>query len=240
MSAVLVTPGALEPGKTVKLSPDEAHHLRVRRVPSESRVRLLDGSGMVGLGSAREADGGWEVSVESVTAVPPPQELVLAAGGGDRERFAWLVEKATELGATRIVPIETERSRSVSGRVRPEHVERLTRRMFEALKQSGGAWAPRLDGPTAFSDALELGRDCTRWLASVSDEHVPATITNGPMAFLVGPEGGLTTNERDQALRGGWHPIRLAAATLRFETAALAALAHAAAARARVARSEEP
>lgn len=230
MSAVLVAPGALEPGKTVRLSPDEAHHLRVRRVPSESRVRLLDGSGMVGLGSAREADGGWEVSVESVTAVPPPQELVLAAGGGDRERFAWLVEKATELGATRIVPIETERSRSVSGRVRPAG---------EALKQSGGAWAPRLDGPTAFTDALELGRDCTRWLASVSDEHVPATITNGPMAFLVGPEGGLTTNERDQALRGGWHPIRLAAATLRFETAALAALAHAAAARARVARSEE-
>ena len=239
MSAVLVPPGTLEPGKTVKLPSDEAHHLRVRRIANESRVRLLDGSGMVGLGSAREADGGWEVSVESVATVPPPPELVLAAGAGDRERFAWLVEKATELGATRIVPIETERSRSVSGRVRPEHVERLTRRMFEALKQSGGAWAPRLDGPTAFGDALELGRDCTRWLASVSDEHVPATITNGPMAFLVGPEGGFTTTERDQALRGGWHPIRLAAATLRFETAALAALAHAAAARARVGRPEE-
>ena len=239
MSSVLVPAGALAPGATLQLSAEEAHHLRVRRVSSAERVRLLDGAGTVGLGSAREADGGWEVTVESIATVPSPVELLLAAGAGDRERFGWLVEKATELGATRIIPVETERSLSVSGRVRPEHMERLQRRSLEALKQSGGAWAPRLDEPMAFSRVLDSGRDCTRWLASASDEHVPDVITPGPLAVLVGPEGGLTASERDMALQAGWQPVRLAPATLRFETAAMAALAHAAAARVRMVKTEE-
>lgn len=239
MSAVLVPPGALAAGATVQLSADESHHLRVRRVSAAERVRLLDGAGTVGLGSARECDGGWEVLVESIATVPQPAELVLAAGAGDRERFAWLVEKATELGATRIIPVETERSVSVSGRVRPEHMERLQRRSLEALKQSGGAWAPRVDEPMSFVQVLECGRDCTRWLASASDEHVPEVITRGPLAVLVGPEGGLTASERDLALQAGWQPVRLAPAMLRFETAAMAALAHAAAARVRMVKRED-
>jgi 16S rRNA (uracil1498-N3)-methyltransferase len=203
------------------------------------RVRLLDGAGVVALGTAHEDNDGWAVSVESLTAVPLPDELIVAAGAGDRERFSWLVEKATELGATRIIPVETERSVSVAGRVRPEHLERLQRRSLEALKQSGGAWAPRVDPPTSLDDVLEAGRDCTRWLASASDEHVPETFTRGPLAVLVGPEGGLTARERDRALHAGWQPVRLAPAMLRFETAALAALALAAAARVRLGSPEE-
>jgi 16S rRNA (uracil1498-N3)-methyltransferase len=234
MSAVLVPAGALAVGATLRVADDEGHHLRVRRVASDERIRVLDGAGMVGLGSAREADGWWEVMVESVATVPPPEELILAAGAGDRERFAWLVEQATELGATRIIPVETERSLSVGGRVRPEHMERLQRRSLEALKQSGGAWAPRLDNPMPLGHVLDVGSDSTRWLASASDEHVPETTTRGPLAILVGPEGGLTASERDMAMRAGWQPVRLAPATHRFETAALAALAHPAAARVRV------
>ncbi len=239
VSAVLVPPGSLSVGATVRLSAEEAHHLRVRRFSASERIRLLDGSGTVGLGSALPVDDSWDVTVESLATVPPPDELVIAAGAGDRERFAWLVEKATELGATRIIPVETDRSRSVAGRVRPDHMERLQRRSLEALKQSGGAWAPRLDQPTQFNAVLDAGRDCTRWLASASDEHVPERITRGPLAVLVGPEGGLSASERDMALRAGWQPVRLAPATLRFETAAIAALAHAAAARARILKPEE-
>jgi 16S rRNA (uracil1498-N3)-methyltransferase len=238
MSAVLVPAGALAVGATLRVADDEGHHLRVRRVASDERIRVLDGAGMVGLGSAREADGWWEVMVESVATVPPPDELILAAGAGDRERFAWLVEKATELGATRIIPVETERSLSVGGRVRPEHMERLQRRSLEALKQSGGAWAPRLDNPMPLGHVLDVGSDSTRWLASASDEHVPETTTRGPLAILVGPEGGLTASERDMAMRAGWQPVRLAPALLRLETAALAARAHAAAARVRVPKTE--
>jgi 16S rRNA (uracil1498-N3)-methyltransferase len=117
-------------------------------------------------------------------------------------------------------------------------MERLQRRSLEALKQSGGAWAPRVDAPMPLAHVLDAGRDCTRWLASASDEHVPESITRGPLAILVGPEGGLTAGERDTAMRAGWQPVRLAPATLRFETAAIAALAHAAAARVRIPRSE--
>jgi 16S rRNA (uracil1498-N3)-methyltransferase len=239
MSAVLVPAGSLAVGSRIRLPADEAHHLRVRRVAPGQRVRLLDGAGVVGLGTAHEEDDGWAVSVESLATVPPPEELIVAAGAGDRERFAWLVEKATELGATRIIPVETERSMSVSGRVRPEHLERLQRRSLEALKQSGGAWAPRVAPPTSLEDAIEAGRDCTRWLASASDEHVPESFTRGPLAVLVGPEGGFTAHERDRALHAGWQPVRLAPAMLRFETAALAALALAAAARVRVGTVEE-
>ena len=58
------------------------------------------------------------MDIESVEQVPPPPPLCLAVGAGDRDRFAWLVEKAAELGATRVVPLETERTAGVANRLR--------------------------------------------------------------------------------------------------------------------------
>ena len=232
MTALLLPAGAIAPGAAVDLPEDELHHLRVRRAAVGDRVRLLDGAGTVGLGRIAARNGSWAVEVESARRVARAAPLLLLAGAGDRERFGLLVEKATELGATDVVAVETERSRSVAGRVRGEHLDRLRKRALEALKQCGGAWVPEVRGPLAFEDALGFGGECTRWLASASDERLPGEVPGGPLAVLVGPEGGFTGTERDAAMRAGWAPVRLARATLRFDTAGIVALALAAAARA--------
>ena len=71
-------------------------------------------------------------------------ELTLAVGAGDRDRFAWLVEKAVELGVTAVVPLETERTAGVATRVATtQHLAKLRRQALEAIKQCGAAWAAR-------------------------------------------------------------------------------------------------
>ena len=128
MSSLLVEPGQLEAGRVLAVDDADAHHLRVRRTGAGERVRALDGAGTVGLGTLAGSNGRWEVRIDSVSRVARPAPLLVLVGAGDRDRFGWLVEKATELGATAIVAVETRRSLSVAGRVRPETVERFRRR----------------------------------------------------------------------------------------------------------------
>ena len=125
----------------------EAHHLQVRRVEPGERVELRDGEGLVGTGTLRWNGKIWSVEVAEMDRVGPPPPLELAVGAGDRERFAWMVEKATELGVTVVVPLESERTAGVATRIRPQHLDRLRRHALEAVKQSGAAWASRVGLP---------------------------------------------------------------------------------------------
>ena len=114
-----------------------------------------------------QSSRGWEVEIDAARVVGRPPALTLAVGAGDRERFEWLVEKATELGVTCIAPVETERTAAVATRVRAQHVEKLRRRALEAVKQCGAAWAPEVREPeplAAFlarpADGRALARRC--------------------------------------------------------------------------------
>jgi 16S rRNA (uracil1498-N3)-methyltransferase len=164
------------------------------------------------------------VAVESVVRVAPSPAIVLLVGSGHRERFTWLVEKATELGVTEIVPLETERAVQVSTRLRPDHLPKLERRTLEALKQSGGAWAPRLAAPLSLAGALGALAVPVRWLADRAGEGSPSPAAPAGIAIAVGPEGGFTADERSLLIERRFIPVRLAGLTLRFETAAVAAI----------------
>ncbi len=222
MTAVLVAPGTLEPGAVLDLAEAEAHHLRVRRAAAGERLRLLDGAGGVGEGTLLGAGSAWRVEVTAARREAPPPPLVLAVGAGDRERFATVVEKAAELGATAVVPLETERSRNVAGRVRPAHVERLRQRGLEALKQCGGAWGPELSAPVPLGEFLSAATGA-RWLADGDGGSAPPLAAGEPVTVAVGPEGGFTPSERAALLAAGFLPVRLGPRVLRFETAAVAA-----------------
>ena len=113
---LLVPPGAA-PGRREPVDEAEGHHLRVRRVAAGERVALRDGLGLVGTGRLASDGREWAVEVEAVERRARPAELTLAIGAGDRDRFAWVVEKAVELGATTVVPLETERTISVFARI---------------------------------------------------------------------------------------------------------------------------
>ena len=214
-------------GQGLTLADGEEHHLRVRRACEGDRVEVRDGKGLVGTGRLMRRDRRWIVEIEASSVTPRPPGLALAVGAGDRERFEWLVEKATELGVTAVLPVETEFSAAVASRVRPQHTGRLRRRALEALKQCGAAWVPDIPDPVPLAAVLAREWDGEQWLADPAGA-APAG-SPAPVIVLIGPEGGLTATERADAVAAGYQPVRFGRNVLRFETAALAAAALAAA-----------
>ena len=211
----------------------EAHHLQVRRAEPGEMVEVRDGEGLVGQGMLRRVGRGWRVETSLTERVAPPAQLVLAVGAGDRERFAWVVEKATELGVTSVLPLECARTAGVATRVRIQHLDRLRRHALEAVKQSGAAWAAKVEEPVTLEALAGRPADGERWLADALGRPSPAVMGQTPLTIVIGPEGGLTPEERDRLVRAGYEAIRLATHTLRFETAAVAAAAAVVAARLR-------
>jgi 16S rRNA (uracil1498-N3)-methyltransferase len=230
---VLLPPGTAVEGQRCRLSEEESHHLRVRRAAEGELVEMRDGVGLVGTGRLTAGVGGWEVEVVQARRLTRPAPLTLAVGAGDKERFAWLVEKAAELGVARVVPLETERTAGVSTRLRAAQVGKLRRLALETLKQCGAAWATEVGDPLTIDQLIESAPDGARWLATADGAPAPTALVAEPVTVVVGPEGGLTPAEIDRLRPAGYHPIALGRFTLRFETAALAAAAAVAAARLR-------
>ncbi len=231
-SVIAYARGPFVAGGVVILDDEEAHHLRVRRIADGAPVRLIDGRG--GVASARLALEGEVVAarVMAATVVPAPPVTDLLVGAGDRDRFLGLVEKATELGATRIVPLVTERSQTVATRFQSTHVEKGTRRAREALKQCGAAWVPAIVSPAALSEAVRLpGPASIKLVADVEGGPMPPLREGDAVSWAVGPEGGFSGQELALLRAAGFRGVALGRAVLRFDTAALAALALTAAAR---------
>jgi 16S rRNA (uracil1498-N3)-methyltransferase len=220
---VLLPPGVREAGEHVLLPAEEVRHLQVRRSAAGVRVRFSDGMGHSGAGVLEQRGREAVLQVELVEQAAAPPVLVLAVGAGDRDRFGWVVEKAAELGATDVVPLETERTAGVATRVREAHVEKLARRAREAIKQCGAAWAPRVLPPVRFEAFVDAPRPGARWLMREAGGTPGLVDPAAPITALVGPEGGFTADEHRLALEAGYEPVRAGPHMLRFETAAVAA-----------------
>jgi 16S rRNA (uracil1498-N3)-methyltransferase len=215
-------------GGRLALEGDEARHLaRVRRVGPGEVVEVFDGRG-----SATKAEvvavGRDRVELVAVGDPLPdrsaPIRLTLATAVPKGERFDWLVEKATELGVSRLVPIVAERS-VVDPRA--AKLDRLRRVIVEASKQCGRNRLMELDPPSPWPAVMSDRRDPVRLLAHPSG--LPARdwpVVPGASATLaVGPEGGFTGEEVEAALAEGWRAVGLGATLLRVETAGLAVCA---------------
>jgi 16S rRNA (uracil1498-N3)-methyltransferase len=223
MITLLVEAGVLAPERQIQLAEAERHHLKVRRAREGEKLRLLDGRG--GAGEAMLVGNPSEglVQISIVDSVPAPVTRGLAVAAGDRDRFAWLVEKSAELGVTDLIPLETERTSGVGTRVRAQHVERLQRRALEAIKQSGAAWAPVVHPPLTIADLAASRSDGVRWLADavarpVAGPGVRACVDRGRS------RGGFTESSAGSR-EAGWTPVRMGRHVLRFETAAVVAAA---------------
>jgi 16S rRNA (uracil1498-N3)-methyltransferase len=157
----------------VALDDSERHHLRVRRAAIDTAVEVLDGQGGVASGRLASADGAWYVAVDSIRHVPPPPPLVLLVGAGDRDRMAGLVEKAQELGVTRVVPVLTAAAVGVATRVRDRHLDKFERRAIEAMKQSGAPWRLGIEAPIELAAALSAVDTAHRWVADIAGTAAP-------------------------------------------------------------------
>ena len=234
--ARLVVDALAEPGGTCRVGGEEASHARARRLRVGDAVALVDGSGREALGRVeRLSRAGLVVAVEEVRAAAAPGHppLLLLVAAVRSERLSWIAEKATELGAARLTLVESERTQSF--RARDAVAARLSRVVREAAKQAESARWPEVTGPVPLSAALRAEESgATRLILDPTGEPFPPTLPRAPLALLVGPEGGWTEAELDAALSAGWVAVSLAAGKLRAETAAVAALALARSALARV------
>lgn len=230
------------PADVVELPADQAHHAAgVLRLRSGQEVEVFDGAGGAATGTLKVAGRG-RVLVHIVSQHPakprpePITELAFAVPKG--KRLDWLLEKATELGAARLVPVVFERSVA-----RPEVSEHAHARWrgicIAAAKQCGLDFLPEIAAPVdlrahiatvtaeikllgSAESACSVPQALSAWSAGKRPEGTPLS---GRVAILVGPEGGLTEPEQAQAQAAGFVPVRLGSLTLRVETAAIALLA---------------
>ena len=214
----------LSEGLRVELDAGQANYLgNVMRLGPNAELLLFDGSS--GEWLAQIAEVGKKrmtLSVERRSREPEAiPDVWLAFAPVKRTQTDWLVEKATELGVARLIPVMTRRT--IAERVKLERLEAIA---IEAAEQCGRTRLPAIEEPVPLAQLLSR-EDRTLYFADEGGgEPAVSAFKTGAATILTGPEGGFTDEER-AAIRAAPSatPISLGPRILRAETAALAALA---------------
>jgi len=214
-------------GQSVPLSRDQAHYLfGVMRLTIGGAVLLFNGRDGEFLALVAEAGkrGGTLLCQEKTKPLQMPPDLWLLFAPIKKARTDFIVEKATELGAARIVPVATDFTNS--DRIRRDRLQAHT---VEAAEQCGGTFVPEV------SELLPLEQVLRDWPSDrqlmFCDEGLAGDgcqldgLTKGPWAILIGPEGGFSDRERQRiSAMASTYPISLGPRILRADTAAVAAM----------------
>jgi 16S rRNA (uracil1498-N3)-methyltransferase len=229
-------PPAACKGDTPRLTDREAHHgAQVLRLQAGDEVAVLDGGGTRLVCAVKHVSRkAIELSVRSREAVPRPGfELTLFQAIVKGKAMETIVEKATELGVSRVVPLITERVVSQLDAERGDSKQAKWQLIaVESIKQCGSPWLPQIDAPQKLNDVLEAsgrfdlalvaslrgGRHVRQWLQTMK-----ARPSSG--CIWIGPEGDFTDAELDAIEASGAKPITLGPLVLRADTAAIASLA---------------
>ena len=236
MHRFYVPPGP-DRGPTLQLSGSEAHHaLHVLRVRRGEKVSVLNGQGLVSECAVEETRHDQVVLtvLENRQAGPLPCQITLAQAIPRGRLFESIVQKATELGAAKIVPLLTQRT---IVRVEAEDAEDKVARWrgvaLEAIKQCGSAWLPQIDTPRSVERFLADDQQAELALVGSlrQDARHPRTCFDefqqnrgrkpASVSIAIGPEGDFTDEELSQLQAAGALPITLGPLVLRTETAAV-------------------
>lgn len=214
------------------LSEEESKHcIRVLRLGLGDLLHLTDGRGA--LYQARITDDHPKrctVRVEQTIAPfePLPYHLTMAvAPTKNNDRYEWFLEKATEVGVSCIIPLESEHSER-----RVFKADRSEKVITAAMKQSLKAFRPELKPLTPFReliatpfDGRKLIAHCDAAQTEVGKQYLASTLKQGERCLiLIGPEGDFSNEEIAQAVAAGYEEITLGTQRLRTETAAVVAV----------------
>ena len=224
-------------GDKVLLGKDQAHQIRdVLRLRSGDQIIVLDNTGWeyeVFLAKVTREQVVGEILQKRKAPGEPQTQITLYQSLLARDKFEWVLQKCTEVGVTRFVPVVTQRTLIRDTAIKPDKRARWQRIITEAAEQSGRGLIPDLSPPITFEDVLsdlsgferrliawEKQGENIRAALRTADKNVPHTI-----AILIGPEGSFTEQEVELAKKSGAIPITLGPRILRTETAAVVAIA---------------
>lgn len=222
-------PQKLQAGEIFQLPEDTARHIgQVLRMEAGEPIQLTDGNGMLAdCHLSKVEKKRVEVSAGVVEQIPQSQPAFRLgiAFTKNASRNEWLLEKATELGISRITPLLAERSNRE--RIRAERWNAI---LISAMLQSKQSWLPQLDAPMSLKSMIDQN-SAQLFIAHCmdTDARVPLlqALKKGQNAcMLIGPEGDFSRAEVTLASSAGAIPVSLGSNRLRTETAALAAITH--------------
>jgi 16S rRNA (uracil1498-N3)-methyltransferase len=218
----------LAAGRTLTLDPDRSHYLcRVLRQRRGDALTLFNGDGRAFRGVIATADArSCEVELRDIAATePPPRVRVHVAQALIKtERQDWMLQKATELGATDVWLLVSEYTEvRASGPRLERRLAHWQRVVVSAAEQSGRYRLPQLHGPLPLSDFLRT-QPAPQLLLMDPGAAPLGRVAFGDTALLLGPEGGFSAAERDAALSAGATAVGLGDLILRSDTAPVVAL----------------
>lgn len=210
------------------LDGSEAHHLlHVLRMRTGDRVLVFNGTGAEAEGvitNTSRKSVEIQVTARHAAQASSLRPLILATAVPKGDRFRWLVEKAAELGVTKLVPLLTERSSVDPGENR---LKKLQQTIVSAAKQSGQIQLMELAEVQRWDEFLSAvsQTECRLLIADPTGSRIdlfkPAKNPEAAVVILIGPEGGFSPEEIQTALNQGAEAVRLSEGILRVETAAI-------------------
>ena len=231
-------PGPWESQKPTTLTPEVAHHLRVRRIQVGETFPVFDGQGQVAQGELLSLSGKSGLAqlsnIQIDTHRETPYAITLAQGLAGGDKMDWVVEKAVETGAQIIAPIQCERS--ILKLTRSSDLERAQKRLAHwegivqaACEQCDRTVLAKIEPIQTFDSYLQddaksklkllLSPDATKSLYSTLIENKPQDVI-----LMIGPEGGHSPEEEKQAEAAGYQLVSLGERVLRTETAGVVAI----------------
>ena len=206
------------------------HAIQVLRLKSGAVMQLFDGKGLereavLSLVEKRQAEVTLGAQIDNQSESPLPITLLQGVSRGEKMDFA--IQKAVELGVTRIVPVLTQRSNvQLKGERAEKRYQHWQGVIESACEQSGRAWLPELAAISELSTVLQQ-QDAAVKLVLDPQADIGFSQLHKPdaLSLLIGPEGGLSDEEIQQAQQHGFIALRFGPRILRTETAALATLA---------------
>lgn len=223
---------ALIPDSVVELPDNVVRHLNVLRVKNTEEIVLFNGNGKAypALPEVLEKRrASVRILREEATDNESPLNITLVQAVSAAERMDFTLQKSVELGVAEIRPVISERCVvRLSGERAEKRVARWQEIVVSACEQSGRNIVPKVLPLTTYAQALQqLSQETTKLLMSLNRAQKLSDVRpqSGKVVFMVGPEGGWTEKEEQQAFDAGFQSVTLGKRVLRTETASLAAIA---------------
>ena len=223
---------ALSPDSVVELPDNVVRHLNVLRVKNTEEIVLFNGNGKAypALPEVLEKRrASVRILREEATDNESPLNITLVQAVSSAERMDFTLQKSVELGVAEIRPVISERCVvRLSGERAEKRVARWQEIVVSACEQSGRNIVPKVLPLTTYAQALQqLPQETTKLLMSLNRAQKLSDVQpqSGKVVFMVGPEGGWTEKEEQQAFDAGFQSVTLGKRVLRTETASLAAIA---------------